>query len=77
MKNSMNSCEMLEQILQQFQTIEQENDLFLLTRKFNRLIKKFYQKGPDIKEQLRDLKQAKVYLEYTKKNRFSFTSTLL
>lgn len=39
MKNSNCGCKILEQILQQIQFTEQNNDLVLLTIKFNRLIK--------------------------------------
>lgn len=69
MKTPNCSCELLKQILQQIQSTGQGNDLVLLTTKFNRLILKFYLKEQTPSERLRDLKQAKVYFEYTKKNR--------
>lgn len=73
MKNSNCGCKILEQILQQIQFTEQYNDLVLLTAKFNRLIKKFYLNENHSSERLRNLKQTKVYLEYTKKNRSKLT----
>lgn len=69
MKTPNCSCELLKQILHQTQSTGQGNDLVLLTSKFNRLILKFYLKEQTPSERLRDLKQAKVYFEYTKKNR--------
>ena len=68
MKNSNCGCKILEQILQQIQSTDHGNDLVLLTTKFNRLIQKFYLKEKHSCERLRNLKQTKVYFEYTKKN---------
>ena len=67
MKNSNCGCKILEQILQQIQSTDHGNDLVLLTTKFNRLIQKFYLKEKHSCERLRNLKQTKVYFEYTKK----------
>lgn len=54
MKNSNCGCKILEQILQQIQFSEQDNNLVLLTAKFNRLIKKFYLNENHSSERLRN-----------------------
>ena len=77
MKNSNCGCKILEQILQQIQSTDHGNDLVLLTTKFNRLIQKFYLKEKHSCERLRNLKQTKVYIEYTKKNRSYLTVSQL
>ena len=77
MKNSNCGCKILEQILQQIQSTDHGNDLVLLTTKFNRLIQKFYLTENHSCERLRNLKQTKVYFEYTKKNRSYLTVSQL
>ena len=77
MKISNCSCKLLEQLLQQFQATDLEDEPILLTTKFNRLLHKFHSTTKPLVEWLRELKQIKVYLRYTKKNCSYVTITLL
>lgn len=75
MKISQRGCKLLEQLLQQFQSSELEQDPIFLT-KFNLILHKFHQSPKSRIEKLRELRQAKVYLRYTKKNRAFFTAPI-
>lgn len=67
MKISNCNCKLLEQLLQQIQVSDLEDEPILLTTKFNRLLHKFHNTTRPLIECLRELKQIKVYLRYTKK----------
>lgn len=77
MKISQRSCKLLEQLLQQFQTSELEPDPITLTTKFNRILQRFYQSSKPLIDKLRELRQAKVYLRYTKKKCAFFAPPVL